>query len=59
MILDDLLVHFDDDRATNALKALFHLGQRSQVFLFTHHAHIVDLARAGLGEEGFQLVEIE
>jgi len=58
MILDDLLVHFDDERATNALKALSQLGQRSQVFLFTHHAHVVELARAGLGQEGFQLVRI-
>lgn len=58
MILDDLLVHFDDNRATNALKALSHLGQTSQVLLFTHHAHVVELARASLGAKGFNLVQI-
>ena len=58
MILDDLLVHFDDNRATNALKAMSHLGQTSQVLLFTHHAHVVELARASLGANGFNLVEI-
>lgn len=58
MILDDLLVHFDDERATNALKALAHLGQRSQVFLFTHHAHVIDLARASLGVGSFNFVDM-
>lgn len=58
MILDDLLVHFDDGRAGNALKALSHFGQRSQVLLFTHHAHLVELARNNLGSDGFHLVEI-
>lgn len=58
MILDDLLVQFDDNRATNALKALSHLGQTSQVLLFTHHAHLVELARAGLGADSFHLLEI-
>lgn len=53
MILDDLLVHFDDERAANALKALSHLGQRSQVFLFTHHKHVVDLCRDQLAENEY------
>ncbi|NLT69890.1 MAG: hypothetical protein GXX91_04260, partial [Verrucomicrobiaceae bacterium] len=58
MILDDLLVHFDDTRAASALKALSRLGKSSQVFLFTHHAHLVELARETLGPESFHLVEI-
>lgn len=58
MILDDLLVHFDDSRAGGALKGLSHLGRGSQVFLFTHHAHMVELARSVLGTDDFQLVEI-
>lgn len=58
MILDDLLVHFDDGRAANALAALAKFGRQSQVILFTHHAHLVELARARLGAEGFHLAEI-
>jgi len=58
MILDDLLVHFDDERAGNALAALSRMGQGSQVLLFTHHAHLVELARKHLGENAFHYSKI-
>ena len=45
LLLDDVLVHFDDERAAAALSALAELAQRTQVILFTHHARIVELAR--------------
>ncbi|MEO3474294.1 AAA family ATPase [Roseomonas sp. CAU 1739] len=44
-IADDLLVHFDDTRADAALTVLSDLGRATQVVLFTHHEHIVELAR--------------
>ena len=43
-IADDLLVHFDDERARAALALLATLGAITQVILFTHHAHIAGLA---------------
>ncbi len=43
-IADDLLVHFDDARATAALQLLTVLGRTAQVILFTHHEHIAALA---------------
>ncbi len=43
-IADDLLVHFDDTRATAAIALLAELGKNTQVILFTHHDHIVALA---------------
>jgi uncharacterized protein YhaN len=48
VILDDVLVNFDDDRATAALAELARLAGRTQVILFTHHAHLAELARATL-----------
>jgi uncharacterized protein YhaN len=45
-IVDDILVHFDDDRAQATLGVLAGLAQRTQVILFTHHARLVDQARA-------------
>jgi uncharacterized protein YhaN len=48
VILDDLLVTFDDDRASAVLPILRDLGTRTQVLLFTHHRHLVQLARATL-----------
>ena len=48
LILDDILVHFDDERAEAALQVLAECAQKFQVILFTHHAHLVELARKSL-----------
>jgi len=48
VILDDVLVNFDDERAAAALEELARLARRTQVILFTHHRHLADLARATL-----------
>jgi uncharacterized protein YhaN len=45
LLLDDVLASFDDARAALALEALAELGQRNQVVYFTHHAHLVEIAR--------------
>lgn len=58
LILDDLLVHFDDERAMRSLAALRSFGQRSQVLLFTHHAHVVKLAESQWGKGGFHLHQL-
>ena len=55
LILDDLLITFDDERARAILPQLAELARRTQVFLFTHHDHLVNLYRETLGEEGFNL----
>ena len=47
-VVDDILLNFDDLRATAALGALAELSRRTQVLFFTHHRHIIDLARAHL-----------
>jgi uncharacterized protein YhaN len=44
-VADDLLVQFDDVRARAAIGLLAELGRTTQVILFTHHEHVVDLAR--------------
>lgn len=48
VVLDDILVHFDDERTSAALAVLGELAQRTQVLLFTHHARVVELARTAL-----------
>jgi uncharacterized protein YhaN len=45
-IVDDILVHFDDARAQATLGVLAELARRTQVILFTHHARLVEQARA-------------
>jgi chromosome segregation ATPase len=55
LILDDLLMTFDNDRARAILPQLCSLAQRTQIFLFTHHDHLVELCRQTLGDGQFQL----
>ncbi|WP_437587987.1 AAA family ATPase [Sorangium sp. So ce1000] len=45
LILDDILIHFDDDRARAALAVLGELAATTQVLFFTHHARLCELAR--------------
>lgn len=48
LIVDDILIKFDDDRATTALKVLSDLSGKTQVIFFTHHRHLVELAEANI-----------
>ena len=45
LIVDDILIQFDDERAAAALEALAELSRRTQVVLFTHHEHVCQLAQ--------------
>ena len=48
-VADDLFVNFDDDRAGAGFEVLGGLAGRTQVLFFTHHRHLVDVARRSLG----------
>ena len=43
--LDDIMETFDDTRARAALQLCAEIGANGQAILFTHHAHLVELAR--------------
>ena len=45
MILDDIMETFDDTRARAALQLCAEIGASGQAILFTHHAHLVEMAR--------------
>ena len=45
MVLDDIMETFDDVRARTALQLCAEIGVIGQAILFTHHAHLVELAR--------------
>ncbi len=47
-VLDDVLVHFDNERSRQTLRLLADLSRRTQVLFFTHHAHLVELATAAV-----------
>lgn len=47
-IVDDVLMNFDDDRSVATLKVLAKLSRRTQVIFFTHHQHMVQLAKTAV-----------
>lgn len=44
LIIDDILIHSDDTRSQATLQVLAQLAQRTQVIMFTHHKHLLELA---------------
>ena len=53
VVLDDILVHFDDERSQAALEALALASQHVQILLFTHHARVAEIAERALGSRAF------
>jgi uncharacterized protein YhaN len=43
VILDDILINFDDARALSTLRCLAEFSSKTQVILFTHHKHLLKL----------------
>ena len=58
IILDDILLAFDDRRATAALECLVRMSAQTQVLLFTHHRHLGDLAKASPLADKIALVHL-
>ncbi|MGH9294265.1 MAG: ATP-binding protein, partial [Acidimicrobiales bacterium] len=56
IVLDDVLVNFDAERARAVVCTLVEVGRRRQVLLFTCHPHLVRLARNV--EPGLQVVSL-
>jgi chromosome segregation protein len=48
---DDLFTSFDEERTASGLSALAAVGDLIQPILFTHHKHVVDIARREIGSD--------
>ncbi|MEZ6104819.1 MAG: hypothetical protein R3B96_01565 [Pirellulaceae bacterium] len=59
LILDDILITFDDQRSAATLEVLADFARHSQVILFTHHEHLVDLARQTLSNAQYEGILFE
>lgn len=57
-IVDDILIMFDNQRLAAALKVLSQFSQTTQVILFTHHEHLVSIARDTLNNGSLSIVPI-
>lgn len=51
LIVDDILVHFDDQRSQATLKELAKLAEKTQVIFFTHHQRLCQLAEAAVSPQ--------
>lgn len=50
-VADDLFINFDAERSTAGFEVLGQLAERTQVLFYTHHPHLVDVARETLGDD--------
>ncbi len=50
-LADDLFVNFDDQRAEAGFKVLAEVAKSTQVLFFTHHPHLVQIAKSVVGAE--------
>ena len=57
-VADDLFINFDDGRSAAGLEMLSELSKRTQVLFFTHHDHLVEIARDVLGRS-FNLIALQ
>ena len=55
LVLDDVLMTADDQRAACMLQALEAFSAGGQVLLFSHHQHLTDIARRVLGADVLQV----
>ena len=50
-VADDLFINFDPERSAAGYEVLGQLAEQTQVLFFTHHPHLVDIARETLGAD--------
>ncbi|WP_099865672.1 ATP-binding protein [Pararhizobium haloflavum] len=50
-LADDLFVNFDDRRAEAGFRVLAEVARTTQVLFFTHHPHLVQIAKSVVGAE--------
>ncbi len=54
VIVDDILIQFDDEAAAATFKVLADLSQRTQVLFLTHHEHLLDVAQTAIGGDAYK-----
>jgi len=59
VVFDDVLLESDDPRARRILAALAELAARTQVLVFTHHRHLVALAREAVPSDRLDVVALD
>lgn len=58
VVIDDCLIQLDDDRSIAALKLFSELSTATQVILFTHHRHLLELAEQAMAPDDYRVHEL-
>ncbi|MBN4064606.1 AAA family ATPase [Dehalococcoides mccartyi] len=58
VVLDDILVNFDDDRAAATLRVLADLSRKTQILFLSHHPHLVTAAHRELGKDAVAVSQL-
>ncbi|MEO7160340.1 MAG: AAA family ATPase [Polaromonas sp.] len=59
LVLDDVLMTADDERAAHMLRALEKFSANAQVLVFTHHSHLLDIASRTVAQNGLRVHRLE
>ena len=58
LLLDDLFVHFDDERTKAGLQVLDELSSSMQILLFTHHERVAEQASSSIRAERLTVLRL-
>ncbi|MDM8558860.1 AAA family ATPase [Candidatus Parabeggiatoa sp. HSG14] len=58
LILDDILINFDDERSRATLSVLGELAQQTQILFLTHHPRLVELAQKEVAPESLVMHQL-
>lgn len=53
VVVDDIVINFDDASASATFKVLAELSRKTQVLFFTHHEHLLERAARAVGADAF------
>jgi uncharacterized protein YhaN len=53
VVVDDILINFDDEASSATFRVLADLSRKTQVLFFTHHEHLLERAAAAVGASAF------
>ncbi len=59
LIVDDCLIQMDDARAIQAIRALSELSLQTQVLMFTHHQHLIELMQTHLDDGQYHVHHLQ
>lgn len=53
VVVDDIVINFDDASASATFRVLAELSRKTQVLFFTHHEHLLERAASAIGAGAF------